>query len=180
MNASRVSGLAVALGIGVGLAVAVVDSAVARADLYDIEPVGPGTVVSDTGIPDLFAEGQVTQEIGVYDVTAGELATGSQAGTLDVTENIFTSPFGSVAFIDGTSATDGTGTFATDVGDPSAYDLVFGSPFGGVEEFGNIGLDQIDYSALTSALGAAAADDFGLSELAADSLPGLDSLLALF
>jgi hypothetical protein len=177
----RVTGLAAALAVGAGLASALAGSPLAHADEYDIEPVGSGTVVSDSGIPDLFAEGQVTQEIAVYDVTAGGVATGPEAGSLDVTENIFTSPLGSVAFIDGADATDGTGVLATDVGDPSAYDLVFGSPFGGIEEFGNIGLDQFDYSALTSAVGAAAADDFGLSGLATDSLaPGLDSLLNLF
>jgi hypothetical protein len=104
---------------------------------------------------------------------------GSQAGSLDVTENTFTSPFGSVAFIDGANATDGTGTLAGDTGDPSAYDLVFGSPFG-IEEYGNVDLDQIDYSALTSAVTAAPADDFGLSGLGLEGLtPGLDSLLGL-
>jgi hypothetical protein len=48
--------------------------------------------VSDDGIPDLFAYGQVTQEIAEIDATTGELATEAQAGSLDVTANIYAVP----------------------------------------------------------------------------------------
>jgi hypothetical protein len=171
------------LGVAAGavVAAALAGSPLAYADTYDLEPVGSGTVLSDTGIPDVFGVGQVTQEIAEYDVTTGEVATGAQAGSLDVTENIFTSPLGSIGFIDGANATDGTGIYADDAGNASAYDLVISGPSGGEEEFGNIPLGDFDLSQIANAAAAVPVDDLGLSGLGLDSLaPGLDSLLSLF
>jgi hypothetical protein len=157
----RVGGWAVALGIGAALA----NAPIACADAYDLEPLGPGTLLSDTGIPDLFAYGTVTQEIAEYDVTTGQVATGDGAGSLDVTERIFTSPLGGVGFSDGADATDGTGLYADDTGNASAYDLVFYGPFGGVDGYGNIPVSSLDVDLVASSAAAVPADDFGLSSL---------------
>lgn len=158
-------------------AAALAGSPFAQADVYDLEPVGSATVLSDDGIPGLFAYGQVTQEFAEFDATTGELATGAQAGSLDVTENLFTSPyFGNYGFIDGADAT-GSGTYAADAGNASDYALQIGT-----EGYGNIPVSDFDFATLFSDLSGTApaaavpVDDFGLSSLAAD----LTSLLNLF
>ena len=46
---------------------ALAGSPLAYADVYDLEPVGPATVLNDDGIAGLFAYGQVTQEIAEID-----------------------------------------------------------------------------------------------------------------
>lgn len=170
-------------GIGLGAAcgavtaVGLVGLPFAHADVYELDPVGPATILSDEGIPGWFAYGQVAQQIAEIDATTGEVATGAQAGSLDVTENIFTSPFGSVAFIDGADATNGSGMYAADAGDPSYWALDFNN---GALGFGNIPLNQFDYSTLFGNLGdtaaATPADDFGFGSLMDDLMSWLNLL----
>jgi hypothetical protein len=171
----------VGLGLGIAagaIAAALAGSPLAAADVYDLEPVGPADVLSDSGIPDLYAYGQVTQEFAEFDATTGELATGAQAGSLDVTENMFASPLlGNYGFIDGADVTNGTGTYAADTGNASDWALQIGN-----DGYGNIPLSQFDFSTLfsdvsgTATAAAVPTDDFGLSSLAGD----LTSLLNLF
>lgn len=162
-------------GIGLGVAAgaiaaaALAGSPLAYADVYDLEPVGPATIVSDDGIPNLFAYGQVTQEFAEMDATTGELATGGNAGSLDVTENLFASPyFGNVGFIDGVDAT-GSGVYAADAGNASDWALQLGSA-----GYGNIPVSDFDFATIFSDLSGTATaaglpvDDFGLSSLASD------------
>jgi hypothetical protein len=174
----------IALGVTAGAiaATALAESPLAYADVYDLEPVGPATVLNDDGIAGLFAYGQVTQEFAEMDATTGELATGAQAGSLDVTENIFASPyFGIYGFIDGADATNGTRVYAADAGNASDWASEIGS-----SGYGNIPLSQFDFATLfqdlsgTATAAAVPTDDFGLSGLGADLTQGLDSLLALF
>lgn len=173
-------------GIGLGVAAGAIAGAVlagsplAYADVYDLEPVGPATVLSDDGFPGLFAYGQVTQEIAEIDTnaTTSVVATGPEAGSLDVTEDIFTSPFGSFGYVDGADATDGTGVYAADAGNASDWALQIGN-YGYAN---NIPLAQFDFATLfqdlsgTATAAAVPTDDFGLSSLAGD----LTSLLNLF
>ena len=122
-------------GIGLGLAAgaiaaaALAGSPLAYADVYDLEPVGPATVLNDDGIAGLFAYGQVTQEFAEIgsNGTTSVVATGPEAGSLDVTEDLFASPyFGNYGFIDGADAT-GSGTYAADAGNASDWALQIGT-----------------------------------------------------
>ena len=78
------------------------------------------------------------------DATTGELATGGNAGSLDVTENLFASPyFGNYGFID--RADTGSGMYAADVGNTSDWALQIRD-----SGYGNIPVSDLDSPAFSA------------------------------